>query len=256
MKQDSGSSENRGVGGSISPLATMENSVPFKAGKTGNCPHCTVHVRFESVTVETGDGTFDCSHLDLYAGPDDYLDLDFCSCPSCCQLVLVVGGSRVIWPDGGSRRVPSEVESAAPGVASDFREACAVIYKSKKASAALSRRCLQAVLGDRAGVKKGSLASQLDEVITALPPSLASTVDAVRQVGNFAAHPVKSTNTGEIAEVEEGEAEWLLDVLEELFEFYFVEPARSAARVERLNKKLDELGKPPLKAPKNPDSRK
>jgi hypothetical protein len=34
-------------------------------------------------------------------------------------------------------------------------------------------------------------------------------IDAVRNIGNFAAHPQKSTATGEILEVEFGESEWL-----------------------------------------------
>jgi hypothetical protein len=60
---------------------------------------------------------------------------------------------------------------------------------------------------------------------------------------------MKSTSTGQIVDVEEGEAEWLLDVLEELFEFYYVAPARAAARRDVLNQKLKDLGKPPLKTP-------
>ena len=32
---------------------------------------------------------------------------------------------------------------------------------------------------------------------------------------NFAAHPIKSMHTGEVIEVEPGEAEWLLDTLED-----------------------------------------
>jgi hypothetical protein len=46
---------------------------------------------------------------------------------------------------------------------------------------------------------------------------LASAVDAVRNVGNFAAHPIKSKSTGDVLDVEPGEAEWLLDALERLF---------------------------------------
>jgi hypothetical protein len=49
--------------------------------------------------------------------------------------------------------------------------------------------------------------------------------------------------------VEEGEAEWLLEVLEELFGFYYIAPARAAVRRAALNQKLAELGKPPLKQP-------
>ena len=47
-------------------------------------------------------------------------------------------------------------------------------------------------------------------------------------------------------DVEANEAEWNLDVLELLFDFYFVQPAISAKRKIELNKKLKETGKPEL----------
>ena len=72
-------------------------------------------------------------------------------------------------------------------------------------------------------------------------------MDAVRHIGNFAAHPIKSTNTGEILPVESGEAEWNLDVLEGLFDFYFVAPAKLQNRKDQLNAKLKEAGKQPMK---------
>jgi len=153
------------------------------------------------------------------------------------------------WPAGIDRPVPPEVERDAPVLAADFREAVAVFPKSKKASAALARRCLQFILTHQAGVKKRDLADQIDEVIKVLPAQLAENVDAIRHVGNFAAHPIKSTSTGEIVEVEEGEAEWLLDVIEDLFDYYYVAPAKAAARRDALNQKLTSLGKPTLKKP-------
>jgi hypothetical protein len=155
----------------------------------------------------------------------------------------------LLWPDGTDRLVPPEVESESPELAADFREAVAVFSKSKKASAALARRCLQFILVHKGGVRARDLADQIEEVLPKLPPELAQNVDAIRQVGNFAAHPMKSKSTGEIAEVEEGEAEWLLEVLEELFGFYYIAPARAAVRRAALNQKLAELGKPPLKQP-------
>ena len=57
---------------------------------------------------------------------------------------------------------------------------------------------------------------------------------------------MKSTNTGAIVDVETGEAEWNLDVVDLLFDFYFVQPAISAKRKQELNKKLKEAGKPEL----------
>jgi len=37
-------------------------------------------------------------------------------------------------------------------------------------------------------------------------------------------HPIKSERPGEVVEVEPGEADWNLDVLEALFNYYFVQP--------------------------------
>ena len=64
----------------------------------------------------------------------------------------------------------------------------------------------------------------------------------------FAAHPIKSAHTGEVIEVEPGEAEWLLETLEGFFDFYFVQPAKLEKKRDALNKKLEEAGKPQLKA--------
>jgi len=50
--------------------------------------------------------------------------------------------------------------------------------------------------------------------------------------------------TGQIVDVEPGEAEWNLDVLESLFDFYYVEPARVQSRKAALNAKLASAGKP------------
>ena len=52
-----------------------------------------------------------------------------------------------------------------------------------------------------------------------LPSHLTGSLDAVRNIGNVAAHPTKSEASGEIIDVEPGEAEWNLDVLESLFDF-------------------------------------
>lgn len=117
------------------------------------------------------------------------------------------------------------------------------------ASAALSRRCLQHLLREKAGVKKGDLTNEIQQVIDSgkLPSHLADAIDAIRNIGNFAAHPVKSTASGEILPVEPGEAEWTLDVLDGLFDFYYVQPAILDRKRAELNAKLADAGKPPLK---------
>jgi len=108
---------------------------------------------------------------------------------------------------------------------------------------------LQNVLRTAAGVKPADLYDEIQQVIDSktLPTTIADSIDAVRVVGNFAAHPIKSKSTGEIVDVEPGEAEWNLEVLESLFDFYYVLPAKAKAKKDALNKKLVDAGKAPLK---------
>jgi hypothetical protein len=134
-------------------------------------------------------------------------------------------------------------------IAKDYEEACNTLPVSPKASAALSRRCLQHVLREKAGVKTKDLANEIQEVLDSgkLPSHLAESLDAIRNIGNFAAHPIKSTSSGEVIDVEPGEAEWNLDVLEALFDFYFTQPALTAKRRAALDAKLKDANKPAMK---------
>jgi hypothetical protein len=130
----------------------------------------------------------------------------------------------------------------------DFNEAAAVLPVSPKASAAISRRILQTVLRDKFNLPDRDLIDQIKGFVAgpAVPTHLANAVDAVRNVGNIAAHPLKNTSTGTVVDVEPGEAEWLLEVLESLFDFAFVQPKRLENRRNQLNAKLKSIGKPPM----------
>lgn len=189
-----------------------------------------------------------------------FFSVDCTQCPDCDNLIFRLSmltnhqeESRrhvfkrvVVYPrEELPRPVPSEVGQE---FAQDFLEACRVLPYSQKASAALSRRCLQRLLREKATVKPGSLGEEIREAINKsnFPGNLAQSLEAVRTIGNFAAHPIKNRHTGEVIDVEPGEAEWLLDTLEELFNFYFVQPAKMKRRLKGLNEKLDAAGKPRL----------
>jgi len=152
--------------------------------------------------------------------------------------------SRTVYPKQGTSRKPAPTV-VPPPLQEDYNEACLVLADSPKASAALSRRCLQSILREHAKVKPQNLNKEIDEVIASnqLLSHLANDLHAIRAIGNFAAHPTKDTSTGEIVPVEPGEAEWLLDLLEGLFDFYFVAPAETQKRRDALNEKLKAAGR-------------
>jgi Domain of unknown function (DUF4145) len=155
-----------------------------------------------------------------------------------------------VFPVGANRGpVPKDVPEH---IAQDYVEACNVLPISAKASAALSRRCLQHMLRDHC-YKAKDLANEIDLLLNetnplkALPAKLRETIDAIRNFGNFAAHPNENKATLEIIDVEPHEAEWCLETIEELFEHFYVGPAIAAAKKAALNAKLASGGKPQAK---------
>jgi len=156
----------------------------------------------------------------------------------------------IAYPQSTFRKpTPNEVPKE---IRADYEEACKVLPISNKASAALSRRCLQAILRAH-GYPQKDLAQQIDALLKeadpakAIPTGLRDTIDAVRNFGNFSAHPITDQTSLQIIEVESGEAEWCLDILEEMFDHYYVKPAQATERKKALNEKLKAAGKPPSK---------
>ena len=122
-----------------------------------------------------------------------------------------------IYPKGNSRPpCPPEVPQH---IAEDYNEACLVLNDSPKASAALSRRCLQNLIREICSIKMESLYEEVEYFIKKInPPShIKEDLHYIRSVGNFAAHPNKDRFTGFILPVEPMEAEANLIILENLF---------------------------------------
>jgi hypothetical protein len=127
----------------------------------------------------------------------------------------------------------------------DYLEACLVLADSPKASAALNRRCLQNIIQNKLVVKGQNLFEEIKTVIETkhLPTEITETLEPIRHTGNFAAHPKKNINTGEIINVEPQEAEWNLEVIEMLFDHLFVQPERRKKRMEALGLKISDASK-------------
>jgi len=131
----------------------------------------------------------------------------------------------------------------------DLREAESVLTLSPKASAALTRRLLQKLLSEKLNIYNTNLSKQIDVFLEDknIPSHISKSVDAIRNIGNFSTHPIKELNTGEIVDVEPGEAEWSIEVIKALFDFLFIQPIRIERKRNELNLKLENLGKTVMK---------
>jgi len=225
------------------------------------CPHCIVEFHDEPKYVWLGKDSESIWVLEKLSCPNPTCKKDIFSllnaetsridfsfgAPVSQKQLSSIKDSILVRPKGVNRP-PTPVE-VPQKYADDYKEACLVLSDSPKASAALSRRSLQLILKEKAGFKEKDLFKQIQSALDSktLPTHIAESIDGVRNIGNFAAHPIKSLSTGEIFPVEPGEAEWNLEVIEMLFDFYFTQPERTRLRREALNSKLKEAGKPVLK---------
>ena len=217
-----------------------------------NCPHCNVQAY---VVVET---------MRIAVDNNQKYFVSWYHCPKCERLVILlrygreildsnmrwdsieqVMPERMIVPPAQTRHVPVEVPE---GLRSDYIEASMVLAISPKASAALSRRCLQNTIRNTKGIKERTLYDEVKKVIDdgLVSSGLAENLDAVRMHGNFAAHPMQNVTTGEIIDVAPDEAAWNLELLDGLFDEWFVIPEKNRLRKARLEEKSVEAGKSPI----------
>ena len=142
------------------------------------------------------------------------------------------------------------VDAVPEAFKADYVEACKVLPVSAKASAALSRRILEAILSEQ-GYTGKDLFQQVGSVLKeespakSLPLSIRQTIDAVRNLGNFAAHQTTDKAGPQVIDVDHDEAEWCLEIIEALFVHYYHTPStRDRRRVANLSAKLANANKP------------
>ena len=223
------------------------------------CPYCTVEI---SPTWSSGgiklqraydDGRYDEEPWRLGVIIEKAWYWEAAECPLCRGDIILLNVCAVDDPEPPlaqyqaypsftrrkniSYKVPAALKE-------EYEEACQVLSISPKASAALSRRILQAMLEER-GYTAENLASQIRAAMDdtspnkALPNFIRQKIDAIRNIGNFAAHPMADTTTFEIINVEPEEAEWCLGIIEELFDHYYdTSYQEDTERIARLNENL------------------
>ena len=144
--------------------------------------------------------------------------------------------------------LPNPIPPDTPeGIKKDYIEATMVLALSPNASGALSRRCLQDILRERAAreienFQEGYLYEEIEQVIRSeiLSPNLSGMLHGVRIVGNFSAHSSKSKLTNLIMPVEPDEAEFNLQVIDKLLFYFYVQRPKDQKVLDAINKKEQE----------------
>jgi len=116
----------------------------------------------------------------------------------------------------------------------DYYEACRIRDLSSKASATLARRCLQGMIRDFWNIKKARLKDEVDELENKVDTDVWTSIDAVRSVGNIGAHMEKDINV--IVDVEPGEAQLLIGLIEQLVDDWYVARENRRKRTKELKK--------------------
>jgi len=120
-------------------------------------------------------------------------------------------------PKSSSKPFPAYIPKA---ILDDYYEACIIVNDSPKASATLSRRCLQGIIRGFWGVSKGSLKDEIDTLDGKIDKTSWEAIDAVRSIGNIGAHMERDINL--IVDVEPEEASLLIGLIEFLLEDWYV----------------------------------
>jgi hypothetical protein len=111
----------------------------------------------------------------------------------------------------------------------DYYEACAIRDLSPKASATITRRCLQGMIRDFCGISRRRLIDEINDLRKAVnegqapagvQPDAIEAIDCVRQVGNIGAHMEEDINV--IVDVDPDEAQLLIELVELLFKDWYV----------------------------------
>jgi hypothetical protein len=199
------------------------------------CPFCQRHSTIRSQDYMEKEIEPD---LQSSGGPRS-ARIRFIVCPNvdCRKLSLTVALHEVEYSNDGpnlSRKsteairwelIPSSKAKVFPdyiprAIILDYQEACLIVNLSPKASATLSRRCLQGMIRDYFGISKTRLVDEINAIKDKVDPLTWDSIDAVRHIGNIGAHMEKDINL--IVDVDPDEAEILIGLIEQLFQDWYI----------------------------------
>ena len=195
------------------------------------CPYCnrdttitdTYHHSWFQITDKNSDGyRYFNTHIIV------------CPNPKCAKFALwivmheyiysaggwTIGNALQTWnliPPSSAKVFPDYVPQP---IRDDYLEACLIRDLSPKASATLSRRCLQGMIRNFWGIVEKRLFDEIAALEEKVDAATWSAIDAVRSVGNIGAHMEKDIDV--IVDVEPNEAQLLIGLIELLVKDWYI----------------------------------
>src|SRR3989338_2082877 len=214
------------------------------------CPYCGRHT---TITDPNKHSTWDKIYIAKPSIGEVGFGIHCVTCPNteCNNLVLVArltktklvsgnvreGDALQTWrllPESEARVLPDYIPEP---IKEDYYESCRIRDLSPKASATLSRRCLQGMIRDYWKISKARLKDEIDALEEKVDADTWSSIDAVRSVGNIGAHMEKDINI--IVDVEPEEAQLLIGLIEQLVDDWYADRENRRARSEALKALAD-----------------
>ena len=157
----------------------------------------------------------------------------------------IVSDSNVIqsWPLLPESSAKPQPDYIPEPIIEDYKQACRIRDLSPKASATLSRRCLQGMIRDFCDIRENTLHKEIGvlrkqvvegEGIRHVHKESVDAIDHVRTIGNIGVHMEQDVNL--VIDIEPDEAQILIGLIELLFHEWYVQRESRGQRLQALKK--------------------
>lgn len=198
---------------------------------SSKCPFCKSFFTHTQSTVVEKTSFFEFEQtlpgINYTSPSKDQVTVIHMKCPNCNQYIvrlegigsLLDGLDIPIYPRSDANLLPEYVPEP---IRQNYEEAYLIADLSPKASATLSRRCLQTMIRDFFKVQHGKLQYEINQIKEKIAEDSFEALIAVKSVGNVGAHPTVDPELDIIIDIEPGEAKQLLELVEMFVDEWYV----------------------------------
>jgi hypothetical protein len=157
----------------------------------------------------------------------------------------------IIHPRHASRPLDPLILETSGELAGDYAEAVAILDISHRMSAVLARSILADLLEKYADLSDYGLADRVNKFVedTAHPFDLREQLHYLREIADLSAHTKTDQSSDQLERIEitREEADWTLVIVERLFDYFIVSPAKADLLKKGMDAKLSAAGRRAIK---------